>query len=67
VVEVLITSCHVSLKPKNGPLTAHTTTIETAMRKVMGFPARWDARVAISANSCEAPLRSLLRLLELLR
>jgi hypothetical protein len=33
VVEVLITSCHVLLKPKNGPVTAHATTRPSAAMK----------------------------------
>ena len=56
VVEVLITSCHVSLKPKNGPLIAQATTTATAMRKVAGLPARCEVRVAKWENMAEAPL-----------
>ena len=39
VVEVLMTSCQVSLKPKIGPVTAHATTIANAIRNVAGRPA----------------------------
>ena len=33
VVAVLITSCQVSLKPKNGPSIAHTTMLASASKK----------------------------------
>lgn len=38
VVLVLMTSCHVSLKPKNGPDTAHARTKPTANTNVAGRP-----------------------------
>ena len=38
VVPVLMTSCHVSLKPNIGPSAAHTTMIETAAMNVAGCP-----------------------------
>ena len=38
MVEVLITSCQVSLKPKNGPLAAHSTTAPQAARNATGRP-----------------------------
>src|SRR6185436_15401496 len=38
VLEVLITSCQVSLKPKNGPLAAHSTTAPQAARNATGRP-----------------------------
>ncbi|SIT45417.1 exported hypothetical protein [Paraburkholderia piptadeniae] len=38
VVDVLITSCQVSLKWNIGPLTAHTMTSATAITNVAGFP-----------------------------
>src|ERR1044072_3317851 len=37
VVPVLMTSCQGSLKPKSGPVIAHTTTIRTAARNTTGF------------------------------
>jgi hypothetical protein len=39
VVAVLITSCHVSLNPKNGPIAAHATMTPAAVMKVTGRPA----------------------------
>ena len=45
VVPVLITSCHVSLKPKIGPVTNHTTTIASAATIAQGVPT---ARVIAS-------------------
>ena len=36
VVPVLMTSCQVSLKPKNGPLTAQITMIARAAQNVAG-------------------------------
>src|SRR6185436_8266197 len=53
VVLVLITSCHVSENPNNGPLTAHPTINSNATRNDQGDPI---AR----ATACEAqrnPLR----------
>lgn len=38
VVPVLITSCHVSEKWKNGPDTAHTAMVTIAKTKVKGCP-----------------------------
>ena len=38
VVPVLITSCHVSLKPKSGPLTAQRTMTRAAAMNVVGRP-----------------------------
>jgi hypothetical protein len=46
VVPVLVTSCHVSENPNNGPDTAHTTMTATAPRRVGGDPS---ARVAAAA------------------
>jgi hypothetical protein len=40
VVEVLMTSCHVSLKPNSGPVAAQITTSATAIRNVSGLPIR---------------------------
>ncbi len=40
VVDVLMTSCQVSLKPKSGPLIAHTTMTANAIRNAAGRPAR---------------------------
>ena len=39
VVEVLITSCQVSLKPNSGPVSAQTITNVVAVRKASGWPA----------------------------
>lgn len=53
VVEVLIISCQISLKPNKGPLIAHAITMVTAIRKVTGFPAQCEIRHADFANqSC---------------
>ena len=38
VVPVLMTNCHVSLKPKSGPVNAHTTTTSPASMNVWGRP-----------------------------
>src|ERR1041384_7240894 len=39
VVPVLITSCHVSLKWKIGPVVAHSTMMATATTNAVGWPA----------------------------
>ena len=39
VVPVLITSCHVSEKPKSGPVIAHTTMTSTATTSAIGEPS----------------------------
>jgi hypothetical protein len=41
VVPVLITSCHVSLKPNSGPLSAHTMITTTASEKTDGLPQKY--------------------------
>lgn len=46
VVEVLITSCQVSLKLKNGPLIAYARINPRAMTKVGGRPLQLDRRWA---------------------
>ena len=46
VVPVLITSCHVSLKPNMGPVTAQTTMIVTAVTKANGCPVAQAAHFA---------------------
>src|SRR5688572_6398140 len=46
LVPVLMTSCQVSLKPKNGPAASQMRTTVTAMRKEMGRPAYLDVDVA---------------------
>jgi hypothetical protein len=38
VVAVLMISCHVSLNPKSGPVTAHAAITETAIINVTGLP-----------------------------
>src|SRR5437762_589714 len=40
VVPVLMTSCQVSEKPKNGPVTAQTTTVSKASKKAMVLPVQ---------------------------
>ena len=47
VVPVLITSCQVSLNPKSGPVTDHTTIIPTAIMNVAGLPVIVDIQRAI--------------------
>jgi hypothetical protein len=42
VVPVLITSCHVSLKPNTGPVTLQTMITVTARKNVSGRPERVD-------------------------
>ena len=47
VVDVLMTSCQVSLKPKSGPLIAQTMTAASASRNAVGRPGemrRGDAK-----------------------
>jgi hypothetical protein len=39
VVAVLMTSCHVSLKPNAGPETIQSTMTETAAANASGWPA----------------------------
>src|SRR6188474_3534990 len=46
VVPVLITSCHVSLKPKIGPVTSQTTMMATANVNTRGRPQKWAAAFA---------------------
>jgi len=45
-VPVLMTSCHESLKPKIGPVEAHTTTTPIAKAKAMGLPVARDDHFA---------------------
>src|SRR4029453_274474 len=51
VVPVLITSCHVSEKPKSGPLIAHTKTTPAARIKVDARPAASDVLLARSPKN----------------
>jgi hypothetical protein len=46
VVPVLMTSCHVSLKPKIGPVMIQIAMIATASAKVLGRPQKCDADLA---------------------
>jgi hypothetical protein len=46
VVPVLITSCHVSLNPNNGPVTTQTTMTATASVKTLGLPQKCAAAFA---------------------
>src|SRR4029079_12375855 len=50
VVPVLITSCHVSLKPKIGPVIAQVTTMSTATTKARGCPVACAVPLAKRAN-----------------
>jgi hypothetical protein len=45
VVPVLITSCHVLLKPKSGPVIPQATMIATATRNALGVPARFEVNL----------------------
>src|SRR5687767_4906775 len=51
VVPVLITSCHVSLNPKNGPVTAQTTIVASARINARGRPVARDAALAKRLNA----------------
>jgi hypothetical protein len=51
VVPVLITSCQVSEKLKNGAVTAHTTIIPSAKANTQARPASRDVTLASSENS----------------
>jgi hypothetical protein len=53
VVLVLITSCHVSLNPKMGPVTTHAIIINAARINALGCPVVWEAQVAKRANRDE--------------
>src|SRR6187551_172396 len=46
VVPVLITNCHVSLKPKIGPVITHTAIMATAMVNTRGRPQKCAAAFA---------------------
>jgi hypothetical protein len=63
-VPVFITSCHVSEKSKNGPVTAHATTVTTARAKTQARPTWRDVRSATSEKSLvrSGRLRSVLAL-----
>ena len=50
VVVVLTISCQVSLKPNNGPLSAHATIASTATTNTTGRPASAAIRRAIREN-----------------
>src|SRR5262249_51001940 len=45
-----MTSCHVSLKPKTGPVPAQTTITMTATRKAMGRPVARAVHLAKRVN-----------------
>ena len=47
VVPVLITNCHVSEKPKIGPLTSQMTMTKTAKENVLGRPVTREMDFAI--------------------
>src|SRR5262245_128871 len=50
VVPVLMTSCQVSLYPKNGPVTAHTKITPTATPKAAGRPVAREVVLARRVN-----------------
>src|SRR6185295_8263512 len=50
VVPVLMTSCQVSLKPNNGPLSAHTRMTPTATKNVTGRPDAWAVHLVNRVN-----------------
>ena len=50
VVPVLMMSCHVSEKPKMGPVTAHARTMAQAPANAMGEPAKFEVCFAMSAK-----------------
>src|SRR5436305_711709 len=54
VVEVLMTSCQVSLKPKSGPVAAHSRTEPSARANARGCPLNAAVRHATRENSCDA-------------
>jgi len=49
VVPVLITSCHVSEKPKSGPKMSQTSTVAQANKRAGVLPVQ---QVAVRANDC---------------
>src|SRR5688572_19637311 len=53
VVPVLITSCHVSLKPNRGPLAAQITTMPNAVMNAIGRPVARAVVLAKRANHDE--------------
>ncbi len=55
VVPVLITSCQVSEKLKNGPVTTHATMIARAKTNTQARPASRDVTVASCENSLVDP------------
>src|SRR5262245_64952485 len=50
VVPVLMTNCHVSLKPKTGPVPAQTMITVTATRKATGRPVARAVHLAKRVN-----------------
>jgi hypothetical protein len=48
-----MTSCHVSLKPKSGPVAPHSATTKTAPRNADGRPLARDVAFAKLANQEE--------------
>src|SRR5215468_3535579 len=50
VVPVLMTNCHVSLKPKTGPVPAQTMITVTATRKATGRPVARAVHLAKREN-----------------
>jgi hypothetical protein len=54
---VLMTSCHVSLKPNRGPVMAYTRMMATARKKAMGRPVTCDTHLAKRTN--QNPLLSI--------
>src|SRR6185503_5111910 len=60
----LITSCHVSEKPKSGPETAHPTTITIAAKNANEWPAHLETREANRSKWCSR-LPAIVGLLQL--
>src|SRR5262249_36198951 len=63
VVPVLMTSCHVSLKPNTGPVHAHTTIPVTATPKAIGRPVTRAVHLAKRTNH-DLDFVGLIRLLQ---
>lgn len=50
VVEVLMTSCQISLKPNSGAVVPHSATAPTAIAKASGWPMKPAIRFAAIVN-----------------
>src|SRR6187200_2067787 len=67
VVPVLMTSCHVSLKWKIGPVMAHTITTRTASTSAHGVPTACVTRSDAARNRSDIEGRSSSRCLLAMR